>query len=191
MTDFDPREDALATYTEACRLARDGHEGVRGWFGGKTEYSKFLASKRPASVASGIDGDIDIAERLLPIQRSCAEFALRRGRAGIFLGTGLGKSLVQLEFSKHAADATNGRSLILTPLAVAGQFEREAAKFGYDARVAAQPHGSARLWLSGAHSQGARGHTCTSGGSIQAAASALALPQARTVSMDRRRHDTA
>lgn len=98
-------------------------------------YEMFLSSKRPFAVATGLSGNIGISPCLLPIQRACSDFALRKGRAGIFLGTGLGKSLVQLEFSKHAAEATNGRSLILTPLAVAGQFEREASKFGYAARV--------------------------------------------------------
>lgn len=99
------------------------------------DYQRFLASKRPSIISSGLTGDIELANCLLPIQRACADFALRTGRAGIFLSTGLGKSLVQLEFSKHAAEATNGRALILTPLAVAMQFEREATRFGYDARV--------------------------------------------------------
>ncbi len=35
--DFDPREDALATYHYAAELAREGHEGVRAWFGGAGE----------------------------------------------------------------------------------------------------------------------------------------------------------
>ena len=49
--------------------------------------------------------------------------------------TGLGKTFCELEFCRQAAEATNGRALILTPLAVAKQFEREAKKFGIDARV--------------------------------------------------------
>ena len=34
MTDDFAALDALATYHEACRLAREGHEGVRRWFAG-------------------------------------------------------------------------------------------------------------------------------------------------------------
>lgn len=131
------RDDALNMYHEACDLAAGGHEGLRAWFSRSDNggYSRFLASKRPSAAATGLSGHIDMSSCLLPIQLACSDFALRKGRAGIFLGTGLGKSLVQLEFSKHAAEATNGRSLILTPLAVAGQFEREAVRFGYAARV--------------------------------------------------------
>jgi hypothetical protein len=40
-----------------------------------------------------------------------------------------------LEWCRHAAEATNGRALILTPLAVAHQIEKEAHRFGYDASV--------------------------------------------------------
>jgi hypothetical protein len=36
---------------------------------------------------------------------------------------------------RHAAAASNGRALILTPLAVAWQIKREADKFGYEAQV--------------------------------------------------------
>jgi superfamily II DNA or RNA helicase len=60
---------------------------------------------------------------------------LRQGRWGLFFDTGLGKTLCELEWSKHAAEATNGYALILAPLAVAGQIAREGVAFGYDARV--------------------------------------------------------
>jgi len=73
--------------------------------------------------------------RLFPFQSHCVEFALRQGCAGIFLDTGLGKTLVQLEWAKHTAAASNGMALILTPLAVARQIEREGLSFGYPVRV--------------------------------------------------------
>jgi len=34
----------------------------------------------------------------------------------LFLDTGMGKSICELEFATQGAEATNGRSLILTPL---------------------------------------------------------------------------
>lgn len=46
MTDYDSRADALATYTEACRLAADGHEGLRRWFMGD-------APKAPIDIGGG------------------------------------------------------------------------------------------------------------------------------------------
>ena len=32
MTDNWGQRDAIANYEEACKLAADGHEGVRAWF---------------------------------------------------------------------------------------------------------------------------------------------------------------
>lgn len=49
--------------------------------------------------------------------------------------TGLGKTACELEWCRHAAEATNGRALILTPLAVARQIEREGRRWGYEINV--------------------------------------------------------
>lgn len=99
------------------------------------EYEKFLANKAPMAIASGLSKVPAMHKQLKPHQRDSVDFCLRQGRAGLFLDTGLGKTFCELEFSKHAAKATNGKALILTPLAVAKQIEREAIRFGYDARV--------------------------------------------------------
>jgi len=132
--EYDPVANGLNTYSLACQLARDGDVGVREWFYGKSDsYADFLASKAPRAQAVGLASVPDISPRLFPFQADVAAFALRVGRCGVFLGTGLGR--VQLEFCRHAAEATNGRALILTPLAVARQIEREAVACGYEARV--------------------------------------------------------
>jgi hypothetical protein len=68
-------------------------------------------------------------------QRDVIEFALRAGSSGMFLDTGLGKTACELEWCRQSAEATNGRALLLTPLAVARQIEREAHRWGYQARV--------------------------------------------------------
>lgn len=97
-------------------------------------YEQFLASKTPAFIQSGIDpGAMPAAMK--PHQMDATRLAIRRGRSGLFLDTGLGKTFCELEFAAQSARASNGRALILTPLAVAKQIEREAARFGYDARV--------------------------------------------------------
>jgi hypothetical protein len=98
------------------------------------EYTDFLLSKRPRAVERGIDVD-DLSAHLFAYQAECVRFLLRVGSGGLFLDTGLGKTLCELEWAKHAATATNGRALILTPLAVAHQFAAEGERFGYDARV--------------------------------------------------------
>ena len=48
--------------------------------------------------------------------------------------TGLGKSLIEIDFARQVAEETGKPSLILTPLAVAGQMVREGQKFGIDVR---------------------------------------------------------
>lgn len=99
-----------------------------------SDYQSFLARKLVTVPPAGISAK-PMPSTMKPHQCDATEFALRVGRAGMFLDTGLGKTFCELEFSKQAADASNGRALILTPLAVAKQIEREARKFGYDARV--------------------------------------------------------
>lgn len=98
------------------------------------EYARFLETKAPRPQATGIEPDTT-PSHLFDFQAACVGFALRQGRAGIYLDTGLGKTLVQLEWCRQALEASNGYALILTPLAVARQIEREAHKFGYDAMV--------------------------------------------------------
>lgn len=99
-----------------------------------TAYLDFLASKAPRAQSCGIT-PTDMPAHLFDYQRHATAFCLRQGRAALFLDTGLGKTACELEFARQAAAATNGRALILTPLAVARQIEREAHRFGYDARV--------------------------------------------------------
>lgn len=95
-------------------------------------YEAFLGSKRPSVMASGLDAVPALHPALVPHQRDCVAFGLKQGRWGLFLDTGLGKTLCELEWATHAARATNGRALILAPLAVAAQHKREADKWGYE-----------------------------------------------------------
>jgi len=67
-------------------------------------------------------------------QKAVLDFAFNRGQSAVFLDTGLGKSLIELEYAKGCADETGKPSLILTPLAVAGQMVREGEKFNIEAR---------------------------------------------------------
>ena len=97
-------------------------------------YQSFLASKAPKPRAVGFEpGHMHIAMR--PDQKAATAFAIRQGRAGLFLDTGMGKTFNELEWCKQCAEASNGYALLLTPLAVARQIEREANRWGYDARV--------------------------------------------------------
>lgn len=69
---------------------------------------------------------------LFPFQAEIVEWALDRERCAIFADTGLGKAAMQLRWAATTQRAEGGRVLILAPLAVAKQTEREAAKFGID-----------------------------------------------------------
>jgi len=98
-------------------------------------YRQFLESKRAIDVASGMIALPDLPEFLFPHQRDIVRWALRRGRAAIFAGTGLGKTLMELVWCRAAAGHTRKPSLLLAPLAVGAQHEREADGFGISARV--------------------------------------------------------
>jgi hypothetical protein len=97
-------------------------------------YEAFLAGKAPRATSVGIEPG-PMPDCLLDFAAFATSVCLRRGRAALFFDTGLTKTRCQLEFSKQAAAATNGCALILTPLAVARQFEREGLACGYDVRV--------------------------------------------------------
>lgn len=99
------------------------------------DYAQFLESKIPSAERRGMSRIPAISSHLFGFQKHCVEFLLGVGSGGLFLDTGLGKTLVQLEYSEHARQASNGWGLILTPLAVAKQIEREGKRFGYEARV--------------------------------------------------------
>lgn len=99
------------------------------------DYAAFLATKALRATQRGISRVPELAPHLFPFQRDCVNFSLRAGSSGCFLDTGLGKTEVQLEWCQKAIEHTNGRALILTPLAVAGQTKRRADRWGYEARV--------------------------------------------------------
>jgi hypothetical protein len=63
------------------------------------------------------------------------EFAVSQGRAGIFADCGLGKTPMQLVWAENMRRRTGKPVLIVTPLAVSFQTNREAAKFGLDAAI--------------------------------------------------------
>lgn len=103
----------------------------------KTEYEKFLATKRIKVQSVGFDiPESDLNPMLFDWQKAIVRWALRRGRAALFEDCGLGKTPQQLEWAHQVCEKTGGRVLILTPLAVARQTCREAAKFGIAATVA-------------------------------------------------------
>lgn len=98
-----------------------------------SEYRAFIATRAVKSEKHGFKPDAHCVH-LKAHQRAVVDFALERGKSAGFLDTGLGKSLIELEFARQCTDETGKPSLILTPLAVAGQMVREGQKFGINAR---------------------------------------------------------
>jgi superfamily II DNA or RNA helicase len=84
-------------------------------------YTELLERKKVRSRDFGITPG-DTSETLFDFQRTATEFAIRKGRAALFLDTGLGKTICQLEW----ANQIPGEVLILAPVAVAPQTVREA-----------------------------------------------------------------
>lgn len=98
-----------------------------------SEYRAYIASRAVSKSRTGFD-PAPINQAAKKHQVACLEFALNAGKSAAFLDTGLGKSFIELEFARQCAEETRKPSLILTPLAVAGQMVREGHKFGIDAR---------------------------------------------------------
>ena len=94
-----------------------------------TEYLEFLERKKHSIGQYGI-GVNYLPETLFDFQNYVADYAIKKGRCAVFLDTGLGKTLIELVIAKNYIESTNKPVLILTPLAVAFQFIKEAEKFG-------------------------------------------------------------
>jgi superfamily II DNA or RNA helicase len=98
------------------------------------DYKAFLQSKRVRAQNYGFEPPA-LNANLFPHQAEIVRFALTKGRAAMFVDTGLGKTLMQLDWARCVHEHTNGPVLILTPLAVAAQTVREGAKFGIAAKI--------------------------------------------------------
>lgn len=96
------------------------------------DYAEFLDGKRLADPATGLREIPALNPMLFEFQRDIVAWALKRGRAAIFADCGLGKTAMQLEWANHIP----GRVLILAPLAVSMQTQREGEKFGIPTSVA-------------------------------------------------------
>lgn len=89
------------------------------------DYEQFLQSKAMINHQDGFEITSDaIHPVLFPFQKDIVIWAVRKGRAACFCDTGLGKTLIQLEWGR----LIGGRGLIIAPLSVA----RQTVKQGRD-----------------------------------------------------------
>lgn len=92
------------------------------------DYEKFLEVKTQLGGFTGFD-PLWMPEFLYDFQQSLVDWSLRKGKSAIFADCGLGKTPMQLVWAENVVRKTNGRVLILTPLAVSRQTVAEAHKF--------------------------------------------------------------
>ena len=95
------------------------------------QYEQFIVRKSQLTGGSGFD-PLWMPDFLYDFQQSLTEWAIRQGRAAIFADCGLGKTPMQLVWAENVIRKTNGKVLIIAPLAVASQTVEEGVKFGIE-----------------------------------------------------------
>lgn len=101
-----------------------------------TTYADFLVRKQATAPEYGRQVEPSSVHPMLhPWQREIVAWAVRTGRAAVWADTGLGKTVMQLEWARLSTEpSAAGNALIVAPLAVCQQTVREAAKLGIAAR---------------------------------------------------------
>ena len=95
-----------------------------------SDYAEFLARKASTVPERGLDVDPSAMHPFLhEWQREIVSWALKVGRAAVWADTGLGKTVMQVEWARNIGGAV----LIVAPLAVCAQTVREARKVDVEA----------------------------------------------------------
>lgn len=97
-----------------------------------TDFEQFLDEKSQLDGNFGFEPDF-LPDCLFPFQKHVVSWAVRKGRAALFEDCGLGKTLQELVWAQNVYRKTGKPVLVLTPLAVAQQFVKEAEKFEIEA----------------------------------------------------------
>lgn len=101
------------------------------------EYAEFLKHKSVMAQKCGFSAEnVQISGKLFDWQRAVTSWAIERGRAGLFEDCGLGKTAQQVTWADAVAEYTGSLVLILAPLAVARQTQREGQKFDVEINIA-------------------------------------------------------
>jgi hypothetical protein len=116
--------DDYLRFIQIKQLPRFSFQGRTAWF--PDEYADRLG----LSVRSSTDAEYKPIDGLFDYQRDIAGLAIRRKKFAAFVGCGLGKSLIGLEFARYCRSVLRGRkTLIVTPLMVVDQMIEEAHRF--------------------------------------------------------------
>ncbi|MFA6867257.1 MAG: DEAD/DEAH box helicase [Clostridia bacterium] len=99
-------------------------------------YMQFLDTKQIKTIDTGFD-PVNINPMLFDFQKDIVNWACKKGRAAIFADCGLGKTPMQLEWARQIYVKTGKNILILAPLAVSKQTQKEGKKFNIKVNIAA------------------------------------------------------
>lgn len=98
----------------------------------ENNYKDFINNKNFILENNGFDIDkSELNPSMFDFQKDIVRWALKKGRSAIFADCGMGKTLMQLEWSKKVG----GKILIVAPLSVTTQTQREGEKFGYKVTI--------------------------------------------------------
>lgn len=95
-------------------------------------YEEFLRRKSQVGTACGFE-PVWTPAFLMDFQAHLADWSIRKGRAAMFAGCGMGKTPMYLVWGENVVRHTNRRVLAVTTLGDSWQALQEAAKFGVDA----------------------------------------------------------
>ncbi len=110
-------------------------------------YAEFLADKAQLADSGGFE-PVNLPAHLFDYQTNLVEWAVRKGRGGIFADCGLGKTPMALAWADQIHRHTGKPVLFLTPLAVGFQVATEAEKFGHDAALSRNGQVSAPITIT-------------------------------------------
>jgi len=97
------------------------------------EYDEFIKTKKKYHPKSGFSIPENwLNENLFDYQREIVARSCDIGRYALFMDTGLGKSITQMNYADAVNRYTNKPVLMLAPLAVVYQMVREGEKFGFE-----------------------------------------------------------
>lgn len=96
-------------------------------------YKDFLKSKQNTVIPTGFEISSEFVKSNYPFlfdwQQYIMPWLIKKGRAALFLDTGLGKTVIQLVWADIICKHTGGKVLILAPLAVSAQTVKEGTRF--------------------------------------------------------------
>jgi len=90
----------------------------------------------------------DPCAKCFDYQRDIVGIAIRKKKYAIFADCGLGKTLMILEFARHASKQSGGKVLIVSPLMVCRQTVDESSRFYDDLSIGRIVASDLQAWLS-------------------------------------------